>query len=187
MSVRTISLLFSCWDMMNDTMDKRLEQVFCEVTATDKRGAIMQVIDTCPVFASFPDLDRFKRAVMRRERIETTGIGHGVAIAHGKILGLEKVYVALGSSKEGVDYGSLDGMPVHLLFVIASSPITQISYLHVLGKLLETARRPDIRTRLDHFDPDAYPSFLKDVVQRDFSWLSDGPFTVQTLHRPQRA
>jgi len=154
---------------------------FCEVTATEKKEAILQVIDTCKVFASIPDRDRFKRAVFRRERIETTGIGHGVAIAHGKILGLDQVYVGLGLSKPGITYGSLDGSPVHLLFVIASSPVTQITYLRVLGKLLETARRSDIRSRLDAFEPEAFPCLVKDITEQEFSWLENGPFTLQTF------
>lgn len=181
--MRHISHSFPAWGMIKNTMDKWLGNSICEVTAMEKKKAIMQVIDTCTVFSSLPDMDRFKRAVLRRERIETTSIGHGVAIAHGKILGIDRVYVGLGVSREGIVYDSLDGMPVHLLFVIASSPITQIVYLHVLGKLLETARRPDMRRRLDHFDPDSFPLFLDGLVRKDFLWLCDGPFTVQTRPR----
>ncbi len=138
----------------------------------DKRKAICQVVTGCGSLAGgVRDTARLLRAVSRRERIETTGIGHGVAIAHGKILGLDAVHVGLGVSKEGIDYQAVDGKPVHLLFVIASSPCLQVSYLQILGRLLGIVRNPSYRVVLDNFQNVDFPAFCE-KVEKDFIWLT---------------
>ncbi len=139
---------------------------------SDKRKAIRQVVTRSGnLVRGVPDAGRLLRAVSRRERIETTGIGHGVAIAHGKILGLEAVHVGLGVSEGGIDYQAVDGKPVHLLFVIASSPRLQDSYLQTLGRLLGIVRNPSYRTVLDDFRNVDFPAF-RGKLEKDFAWLT---------------
>lgn len=139
---------------------------------TDKREAIRQVVcGSETLTAHVGDIAHFLNVVWRREKIETTGIGHGIAIAHGKIMGLEKVHVALGISKEDIDYHALDGKPVHMLFVIASSPNLQGEYLKTLSRLLGIVHAPGYRSLLDHFEKVDFPSFLA-MVEKDFSWLT---------------
>lgn len=122
--------------------------LLCRIFSRGKYDAIDEVIGNSPAFSDFPDLDKFKRTVRRRERIETTGIGHGVAIAHGKTRFLKEIRIGLGVSVEGVDYGSLDGEPVHLLFVIASSPALQMDYLRTLARILRAVRDDAVREDL---------------------------------------
>ncbi|ADY13963.1 putative PTS IIA-like nitrogen-regulatory protein PtsN [Sphaerochaeta globosa str. Buddy] len=142
--------------------------VICQLQSTDKTQAILEVIDSCNIFSSLPDLERFKRGVLRRERAQTTGIGHGVAIAHGKILGLNEVHIALGISRDGIEYGSADGMPVHLLFVIASSPSIQMEYLGSLSAILRSVRTEEMRTHL----MDIHQSKSDEACQRFFSMMA---------------
>ena len=138
----------------------------------DKRKAIRQVVTRSENLAKgVRDTARLLRAVSRRERIETTGIGHGVAIAHGKILGLDTVHVGLGVSREGIDYQAVDGKPVRLLFVIASSPCLQASYLQTLCHLLGIVRNPSYRTVLDDFRNVDFPAF-RGKLEKDFAWLT---------------
>ncbi len=121
----------------------------CHLDATEKFAAIDNVIDNCKIFDELKDnKERFRRAVHRREIIETTGIGHGVAIAHGKLPCIDKVRVGLGVSEEGIDYNSKDGKPVHLLFVISSSPFTQINYLKTLAKILKSVHDEELRNEV---------------------------------------
>ncbi|MGE4583474.1 MAG: PTS sugar transporter subunit IIA [Sphaerochaeta sp.] len=153
--------------------------VICQIQATDKTKAILEVIDSCTVFASLPDLDRFKRGVLRRERMQSTGIGHGVAIAHGKILGINEVHIALGISREGIDYGSADGMPVHLLFVIASSPSIQMEYLGALSAILRSVRTEQMRSHLVDLrqskSDEACQRFFSMMAQQQFVWYCQNP------------
>ncbi len=161
-------------DILNDC-----QSVICQLTSKDKAQAILEVIDSCSVFTSLPDLERFKRAVLRREHIQSTGIGHGVAIAHGKILGINEVHIALGISKEGIEYGSSDGMPVHLLFVIASSPSIQMEYLGALSAILRGVRSEQIREHLlslqQSKSDEACRRFLSMMTSQEFVWFCQRP------------
>lgn len=156
------------------------ESVICHIDATTKIEAIREVIDKCSVFKSLPDVSRFKQAVIHREEIETTGIGHGIAIAHGKIRNLAHVQVALGLSGRGVDYDAKDGKPVHFLFVIASSPTRQFEYIRTLSALLRTVRSPEVRDELLQLDNQYQCSeqlssqgdtLMRMLATQHFAWL----------------
>lgn len=120
--------------------------------------------------SSFGSLDRelFYEAVCARERIQNTGVGHAVALAHGKFDGVKKVDVALGISYEGIRYGAVDGVDVHLLFLFASSAALQPEYLSLLQRVLVSARKPDARALLEN-NPSGEE--IDRIVSRDFSWL----------------
>ena len=157
-------------DILNDC-----RSVICQLEATDKTKALLEVIDTCSIFQKLPDIERFKRGVLRRERIQSTGIGHGVAIAHGKILGIDEVHIALGISREGIAFGSEDGLPVHLLFVIASSPGIQLEYLRSLSAILRSVRSESIRSHLlslkDSQADDHCHKFFTMMESQEFVWF----------------
>ncbi|MGH4037721.1 MAG: PTS sugar transporter subunit IIA [Sphaerochaeta sp.] len=147
----------------------------CHLKSTEKFAAIDDVIDGCKIFDELKDnKERFRRAVHRREIIETTGIGHGVAIAHGKLPCIDKVRVGLGISEEGIDYNSKDGKVVHLLFVISSSPFTQINYLRALATILKSVHDEELRSNISRlfckdFDGDSCDNFLQMLIQQKFS------------------
>src|SRR3989441_7363124 len=66
------------------------------------------------------DHDRLVEALEERERLNSTALGEGVAIPHGKLPGLKQVVAAFGRSLEGVDFQSLDGKPTHLFFLLVA-------------------------------------------------------------------
>jgi len=68
--------------------------------------------------------EELRDAVWQREQMRTTGIGHGVAIPHGKIAGLAKLYMAVGKAVPSLDFGAIDDRPVQLIFLLAS-PVDQ--------------------------------------------------------------
>ena len=84
----------------------------------------------------------------RRERIQSTGIGHGVAIAHGKVPGIDHPVVALGYSEDGIIFDTKYPEPVRLVFVIASSPSHESDYLKAVAALLSWVHDPDFRRML---------------------------------------
>lgn len=108
----------------------------------------MEVVEHCSVFSTIANRPSFIRQVIARERLQSTGIGHGVAIAHGKIKDLDRVHIALGISYEGIAYESFDHLPVHLLFVIASSPTLQMEYLASLSSILRAVHSEKVRSLL---------------------------------------
>ena len=64
------------------------------------------------------DYDTMVEVLLEREKLGSTGIGGGIAIPHGKLAGLENLIVSFGRSKDGIDFDSMDGKPVHIFFLL---------------------------------------------------------------------
>lgn len=81
-------------------------------------------------------------ALKKREVIGSTGIGRSIAIPHTRSTIVNDVYLAIGISKEGVDFQSIDNQPVHLFFLLVAPPNDPgTMYLIVLGKIAQIAKR----------------------------------------------
>jgi PTS system nitrogen regulatory IIA component len=109
--------------------------------STDKFQAIHEVVGRAAVFANGQQRIAVETAVVRREHIQTTGIGHGVAAAHGQTDDVSEVKIALGISRTGIDYHSVDGEPVRLLFVLATPPDNHRDYLTALSGICRLSKR----------------------------------------------
>lgn len=122
--------------------------VVCDLQSADKFEALREVIRRAPVFREIGNLDALENAVIARERLQSTGFGHGVAVAHGRATGVERVLIAMGLSRAGIPFESPDGAPVRLLFVIASPQMVSLDYLHALSTLARCLRHQPLRDRL---------------------------------------
>lgn len=142
--------------------------VICCVQGRNKFDAIREVVDHCSVFENLLNKDRFIEAVIQRELIESTGIGRGVAIAHGKVRDVGRIRVGLGLSRAGIDYQASDGKPVHLLFVIGSSPYRQVEYLKTLAAVMRFVKTTDVREELIRHAGDGDFSDEKEQMCLDF-------------------
>jgi PTS system nitrogen regulatory IIA component len=87
-------------------------------------------------------------AVREREDKMSTGIKKGIALPHGKAEGLSGLSGALGISKRGIDYSSLDGEPVYLVFMLVSSPKDSELHLAALKRLAILLDEPEFYTDL---------------------------------------
>jgi PTS system nitrogen regulatory IIA component len=110
------------------------------LASQDKFDAIRELIHKAPVFAGLGCREKLEEAVVRRERILSTGLGHGVAVAHGTTDTIDEIVIALGISKTGIDFDSFDHVPVHLLFVITNPPGRQMEYLVALSTVTRLVR-----------------------------------------------
>jgi mannitol/fructose-specific phosphotransferase system IIA component (Ntr-type) len=89
------------------------------------------------------------KMLKKRENLGSTGIGKGFAIPHCRSLVVDKLNVAFGRHRQGVDFNSIDGKPAQFFFLIVAPPI-EISnyYLPVLGKVAQFCKTPDIDSKL---------------------------------------
>jgi nitrogen PTS system EIIA component len=120
----------------------------CRIFRKDKFLAIREVIERSSAFNRVGDLSSFTDAVLAREELQSTGIGHGIALAHGKDESISRVSVGLGICHEGLDFDALDRKPVHLLFVIGSHPEMQNEYLRTLSWLMRYLKNESLRQAL---------------------------------------
>ena len=89
------------------------------------------------------------KMLKRRENLGSTGIGRGIAIPHCRSLVVNKLRVAFGRRREGVDFQAIDEQPVHFFFLIVAPPLeVSNQYLPVLGKIAQFAKETDVPERL---------------------------------------
>jgi len=122
--------------------------VISDIHSEEKYQAIHELITRAPVFRKWEDLSLFEQAVCQRERLQSTGLGHGIAMAHGKCDAVGRFVIALGISRRGIDFDSCDTQPVQFLFLVANPPEYQSEYLPVISSLAELLRNEDFRRRL---------------------------------------
>jgi PTS system nitrogen regulatory IIA component len=94
------------------------------------------------------DLDRLVQALEDRERLNSTALGEGVAIPHGKLGGLTRVVAAFGRSPAGVDFTSLDGKPTHLFFLLVAPEDSAGAHLKALARISRLLKDQAFRARL---------------------------------------
>ncbi|MCC5830298.1 MAG: PTS sugar transporter subunit IIA [Phycisphaeraceae bacterium] len=116
--------------------------------ARDKQSAIHELADLLGAGGYLRDPAGFKDAVWRREQTRTTGIGHGIAIPHGKVEGCDRLVMAVGACSPPIDFGAIDGQPVELIFILAS-PLDQTGpHIQALATISRMLTDPDLRNRV---------------------------------------
>jgi len=94
------------------------------------------------------DRERLVQALEDRERLNSTALGEGVAIPHGKLPGVKGVIAAFGRSPSGVDFSSLDGKPTHLFFLLVAPEDSAGTHLKALARISRLLKDASFRTRL---------------------------------------
>ena len=74
-------------------------------------------------------------SVLDRESTRTTGIGNGLAIPHGKCTGTEQLIMAIGKAKTPIDFQSIDGRPVTMIWLLTSPPDKTGPHIHALARI----------------------------------------------------
>ena len=94
------------------------------------------------------DRERLVQALEDRERLNSTALGEGVAIPHGKLPGVKGVIAAFGRSPSGVDFSSLDGKPTHLFFLLVAPEDSAGTHLKALARISRLLKDASFRARL---------------------------------------
>ncbi len=87
-------------------------------------------------------------AIMKRESIESTGIGNGVAIPHARLDEIRDFYIVLGLSKDGIDFEATDKKTVHIVFLVLSRGQDKVLYIRVLARLARLLHNDEFRNGL---------------------------------------
>jgi mannitol/fructose-specific phosphotransferase system IIA component (Ntr-type) len=106
-----------------------------ELHARDKKAAITEMVRLLVDAEKLDGTDRYVGEVMAREKISSTGIGGGIAIPHILTAGAPAMMMAVGRSVKGVSFESVDGKPVHLIFLIIGPQGHNSDYLKILSTL----------------------------------------------------
>ncbi len=126
------------------------EQLFiADLKARDRDGVLQEMVDHAVKAGVIRDRDVILGMLKNRESLGSTGLGQGVAFPHGRSLAIPTLMALFARSVKGVDYGAIDGKPVHLFFMFIAPPVEKENrYLPALGQVVEMIRDEPTRQRL---------------------------------------
>lgn len=111
------------------------EAVIVPLAGRDKQSAITELVDQLHANGQLLDRDAVLRAVLQREQTRTTGIGQALAVPHGKTSGVRSLVLAVGKCAEPIDFQSIDGKGVSVIFLMVS-PLDAIeAHIQVLAHI----------------------------------------------------
>ncbi len=122
--------------------------VCADLSARNKNDILAEMVGL--LAGAHPGLDRERalRVLRERERLGTTGIGDGVAIPHGKIAGLSRLVLAVGRSREGIDFEALDQRPCHIFFLVLAPEQAAGQHLRLLAHVSRLLKGEDFKNAL---------------------------------------
>jgi nitrogen PTS system EIIA component len=121
------------------------QAVIPELKGRNKSDVLRELSES--LAAAYPPLNagRVFEVLVEREKLNTTGIGEGVAIPHGKLAGLPRLYGAVGVSHAGVDFASIDRKPTQLFFALVAPENSAGIHLKALARISRLFRNADFR------------------------------------------
>ena len=116
--------------------------------AKDKETLLEQLAEV--LSRSVPGLESegLMGVLLAREAIMSTGIGLGIAVPHARLKSVERPAIAVGVSRQGVAYDSLDDKPVHVVVMIVVPAESQKQYLRILARVTLLLKNAKLRSRL---------------------------------------
>ena len=119
-----------------------IQAIRAELTTDTKEGVIHELVGALAECSAIDaeQQDSIVKAIMKREELGSTGIGRGVAVPHTKHPSVEKLVGTVGVSTEGIDFESLDGEKVQLVFLLVSPPDRPGDHLRALENITSQLR-----------------------------------------------
>lgn len=110
------------------------------VKATGKEEVIRELVDVLVLAGRITDARTALQAVLDREAKGSTGLADGIAVPHGKTTAARQLTIAIGVSPEGIEFGSLDGQPARLFFLILAPPDQTGPHIEALAEIARMSR-----------------------------------------------
>ena len=113
----------------------KVENIKVPLEAKTKADAIAELVNVLAASGEVTDAKKVLDSVLERESTRTTGIGNGLAIPHGKCVGAAHLVMAIGRPATPIDFQSIDGRPVNLIWLLASPPDQTGPHIHALARI----------------------------------------------------
>ena len=123
--------------MLSQFLD--FEAIRIDLAVNNKRQLINQLAQIAGARLSL-DPAQIADSIVERERLGSTGFGGGVAIPHGKLAGIDRVYALVARLSVPIDYKAIDGGKVDLVFLLLSPPDTGAEHLKALAAVSRLVR-----------------------------------------------
>lgn len=151
--------------MGQDTSLIPADTILLDARVSSKSAIIAEIIGLLPSI----DPDQAMAVIMEREQLGSTGIGHGIAIPHGRLPDLDAPVAALARHVEGIDFDAIDGRPVHIVVVLLAPEHEDRSHLEILASLAQTLRKASVRQAIMQADSEETVSALFSVPAKQLA------------------
>ena len=125
---------------LTDLLNEKVIKVGLE--GHEKEEVFEELIDLLVRNGVVSDRDEARDVILDREDKQSTGIGRGVAIPHGKSASVSTLTAALGISKDGIEYDSLDGEPVSVVFLLLADKESTGAHVGALAQVAMLCKVP---------------------------------------------
>ncbi|MFW5719320.1 MAG: PTS sugar transporter subunit IIA [Halanaerobium sp.] len=119
-----------------------------DLDTDNKEIALQEMVGLLKAEAKIQSEDEFLAKIIEREREGSTGFGRQIAVPHGKSKTVNELALAIGRSQKGIEYHSLDGKKIKLIFMVADYPDYSPKYLKLVSTLVSWLREDDFRKNL---------------------------------------
>ena len=131
---------------VNELLD--LKNILTEFKSENKNNVINELVDLLKDDKRVVDIEEVRKCVFEREEKMSTGVGKGFAIPHGKTNSVTDILAAFGKSKVPIEYNSLDGEPVHLVFLLIGKENLLAKHIKLLSRISRLMNNEEFRKRL---------------------------------------
>jgi PTS system nitrogen regulatory IIA component len=132
--------------------------------ATTKKAVLRELVDVLVEDGCIADPEEALRVVLDREQVLSTGIGHGVALPHGKTDSCQDLLIAAGVTAAPVDFDALDAEPVELVFLLLGPENAAGAHIKALSRISRLVRQPAVRESLKEApDPESFLQVLREA------------------------
>ncbi len=124
------------------------DAILMDLGSKDKIHAIQELVEHMVAKNFARDREELFNALAKRENLESTGIGDGIAIPHARTDAVPELTLVFARSSIGVDFSAFDGKPSFIIFLIASPENKKSEYIVALAKLSRLLRKSAVREQL---------------------------------------
>lgn len=126
----------------------RVDCIKAPLLATDKQAAIHELVDVLAQAGRVNAPSTLRDAVWTREQTRTTGIGHGLAIPHGKAAGVDSLAIAIGRPNAPMEFQAIDSKPVRLIILLASPVHATSDHIQALAGISKLMSIEEFRQKV---------------------------------------
>jgi len=124
-------------------------RVYFRIPGTTREEVLREMAMRLSTLGLVPNVDDLVARLLAREQLGCTGLGGGIAIPHCKMPALSDVVVAMATTAEPIPFGSADGIPVRLIFLVASPAAASAAHLQALARISRILRTPGVIADID--------------------------------------
>ncbi|MBI5554751.1 MAG: PTS sugar transporter subunit IIA [Elusimicrobia bacterium] len=124
------------------------DAVVVNLQGKEKEDVLEEMVNALVKSRKISNKEKVVKILLDREELGSTGIGQGVGIPHGKTDEVDNVVIAFGSSKQGIEFESLDGEPVYLVFLLLAPVESTGAHLKALAKISRILKDKHFRQSL---------------------------------------